>query len=371
MGEVPHGVSVLDDEHKEFVERVFQNYPPGCYLIRGSYEERVESYFKTDKSAWLSLFAHDYTIASLRGDEGAKGQLKRVYKGLAEMLDWTEREPWVKYDEKLGDLAWESAETLFKFYLERVKVDGWRVKADEAPWMGEKRGLLYELSPVGDMFRREYGRWMALQMTLDEFEADVRLKDKVALFVSMELNHVVRLHINRVSWRHAYVNYVLGSLLSGSKLDRWVDEAMWWSYKATRRFEELALRPGAKFLGPECLDWAIMAAMTAEGVDPYSEAEPAAYLPSLAQRLGKPELARLYNIASVGSEDGIPPDEYWDGILEDSAFLSEEERRIFKKMFKAGREFLGAMIKTAEDIIERRYGYRVDLGKFEIEKMEA
>jgi len=364
--EVPRGVAVLDEEHEKFVREVFEQFQPGCYLIQGSYGEKRTSYFKMDKAVWLSLFAHDYAIASFRGDAEASEELRRVYDELAKALDWPEREPWSKWD--LVELGWQAAEALFSFYREKLRVDGWRGKPDEAVWEAEER-LLYAFGSIGDGFRRELGRWYALKRILDSFEAEVRPKDRVALFMAMELNCLVRRYINRVSWRHIYVNYVLGSLVSGSALERWVDEALWCAYKAVRRFEDLSLNPYVKFLDAECLNWMVMAAMAANEVDPYS-GDPQAYLAELAGRLGRRDLISLYNLAVSGSEDGVPSDAFLSGVLEHPSGLSEEERRALKKMFEAGRKFLGEMAAIVDGEIERRHGYKVEAGSFEVERLK-
>ncbi|MEM3646976.1 MAG: hypothetical protein QW334_02360 [Thermofilum sp.] len=367
MGEeVPHGVGIFDDEHREFVSRVFERFPPGCCLLQGSSEEKRVSYFKMDKAIWLSFFMHDYTIASLRGDERAKDELEAVYREIAEALDWPDKEP-TQVREELGELAWKAVEILFNFYREKLKVEGWRREDKETLRDGERRGLRTELSPVGDKFRAEYGRWIALQETLTKFEGEVRRKDRVALFMALEFDCMVRRYIEGMSWHHPYINYVLGSLVSGRQLDRWVDEAMWYAYKSLKRYEEQALNPYIRFM-TESQDLIVRAAMAAEGIDPQNRTyeEVRSYLADLSARLGKPELLRLYNVSMWGTEDGTTPDIFLSAILEDSP--TEEEKQFFEKMYKAGREFVGAMTKTVEDIIEKRYGYRVNLCEFEVEK---
>lgn len=367
MGEeVPHGVGIFDDEHKEFASRVFERFPPGCYLLQGSSKEKGVNYFKMDKAIWLSLFMHDYTVASLRGDEKAKEELKEVYRAIAEALDWQDREP-TQVREELGELAWRAVEVLFNFYREKLKVEGWRREDKEALHDGERRGLRTELSPVGDKFRAEYGKWTALQEMLAKFEDEVRCKDRVALFMALELDCMVRRYIEGMSWHHPYINYALGSLVSGKQLDRWVDEAMWYAYRSLKCYEEQALNPYIRFM-TESQDLIVRAAMAAEGIDPQNRTyeEIRSYLADLSARLGKPELLKLYNVSMWGTEDGAIPDIFLSAILEDNP--ADEEKLFFEKMYRAGREFVGAMAKIVEDIIEKRHGYRVNLCEFDVEK---
>jgi len=349
-------VSILSPEHEVFVQSVFEQHRPGSYLTGRSAEERIRAYFKMDKGEWRGLFMHDCLVAFLRRDGNALNELKNTYRQLAKMLGWPEEEPWLSVENAPAEVAKVAAEALFNLYRRRLRAEGWRVRGDEALFEGLKRGLDAAEGAQGDAFRTEFGRWFSLGGVLHKYEREVRLSDRVALWLSCELEVKARLYLYGDTLRSCYIDHVLQGILSGG-FDSRLEEALWevhlaaWAYEENRRYWKC----GSLL----CETPLILAMVHLEGFKPKFEPRWAdAYLQGLEKRLGKPGLAQLFSeaIRGTGASYSALFKAYSD-LTDEELNSLVKEREASEKFFAAAAEILGDMLK--------KYGYREPFTKLE------
>lgn len=350
MGEeIPRGVTEYDREHKEFVEKLFEAHPPGCYLLGAG--KAVNSYFKMEKARWLSLFLHDYSIAFLRGDEGVKEEFRKAYAELSDMLAWPERELWRKVEESPVKYAEKAADAFFNFYSQRLRVEGWRERVEDEVSDGLKRRLDSEPSLIGDKFRTEYGRWISLRDLLELFEEEVRVKDRVAFWESCMLEVRVKKELHgKYLFSRSYLNYVIEECLTGRKMDHFTDAALWLTYLAVKRCEQHARLSEMGSL--ICEDLMVSAAMAASHVEPAGEGnfkEIESFLSKLEEKFNMQGLLQLYRTARFGPEEKARA--FWTGIIKEEFEMSKEEREFFKKQREASEKFFVAMFAVVQRVL--------------------
>ena len=336
MGEC---VAWWDKEHEEYVRKVLEQQPPGAYLMSvASAKEVVDKYFKMEKNRWQSMFMHDYFLALLRKDEDMKSLLREAYGKLAEAFDWPEKEPWTRIEENPLNFASDAADALFDFYAEKLRVEGWRSGVDETVKEAKDR-LLKEPSPIGDKFRAEYGRWVALKRIIhEELEGKLRLKDRVAYWEAMEIEALARSVLRRATVRlSTYMESIIKEVLEGTETDyRW-DTSSWYIHRAYVEFEEhVDVKGYGSYDNEELL---VMAVMAADGVEPTEdEEEQRKYLKDVAARLNMPELVSSYYTSKFGPE----PRKFFSGAFKDWEEMTGDEKRFFEEQGKACEQFMKA-----------------------------
>jgi hypothetical protein len=353
---VPEGVGWWDKEHEEFASEVLRSYPPGSYLLHaGSAGDAVDKYFKMEKTRWQSLFLHDYFIAFLRRDENAKSMLKEAYGKLAEAFEWPERQPWKRVEENALAEASKAVDAAFNFYVEKLKVDGWRTRAEETLCDAEDR-LKYEPSPIGDKYRTEYGRWEYLAELLFNFAKEVKLKDRVALWESIELETRAKLNVYGKALRDSsYLESLLESILAGKEPDRWVDMAFWYTYMALLEIEKHIRMdlPGSL----ENEDYTVMAVMS---VVKQAEPDPNAvekFVQEFARARGNPKLAATYYTSKFGPSDRS--ELFWSGNFKMWEEMTDEERKFFLDQRKAGIDMAVEWYNVlTEELQKRKVNFR-------------
>ncbi|MEM2778312.1 MAG: hypothetical protein QXH00_06450 [Candidatus Jordarchaeales archaeon] len=361
--EVPLGVTVDDPEHAEFAKAVFERHRPGGYQTAGSADDLVKSYFKMDKAKWLELFTHDCAVAHLRRDASTMERLKEAYRRLTNMLDWKVEEPWHVVEQEPMGAAEAAAKALSNVYWEALKVEGWRAREGEALHEGVGRGLDFEPSRVGDAYRREFGRWMALEGLLEKYARETReaagIDEKVAHWFACRLNVEARLNLYGKSFcrgvftfRLLYLDCILQNLLSGG-IDKRVEEALWRTFLAARDCEN---RRRITDLGPLlCESHIVSAIMFIDGVDRKMYAVPLGeerYLLELERRFGRRGLASLYREA-LGLDD---PD-FFRVAFKREFELTEEQRRRQRRQRDASEKFLEEIAKIIHEMLEKQ-GFR-------------
>jgi hypothetical protein len=340
-----------DKEHEEYVRKVLEQQPPGAYLMSvASAKEAMDKYFKMEKNRWQSMFMHDYFLALLRKDEDMKSLLREAYGKLAEAFDWPEKEPWTRIEENPLDFASDAADALFDFYAEKLRVEGWRSRVDEAVKEAKDR-LLKEPSPIGDKYRTEYGRWIALKRILhDELEQELRLKDRVAYWETMEIETLARSILRTPTARlPTYMEGILREMLDGTGIDHGWDMSMWYLHKAFVEFEEhLDIKGYGSFDNEELL---VMAIMAADGVEPTEdEKKQVNYLKEVATRLNMPELVSLY----YTSKFGPVPRKFFSGAFKDWEEMTDDEKKFFEEQRKACQGFMNATMTAIYTLLSRK-----------------
>jgi len=340
MGEC---VAWWDKEHEEYVRKVLEQHPPGTYIMNAaSAKEAMDRYFKMEKTRWQSMFVHDYFLALLRKDEEMKGILKEAYAKLAEAFEWPEKEPWKRIEGDPLEAAWDAALALFDFYAEKLRVEGWRSRVDETVKEAKDR-LLKEPSPMGDKYRTEYGRWIALKRIIhEELEAELRLKDRVAYWEAMEVEALARSTIRKAIRSTSYMEGIIQEVLDGVEVDSRWDDAMWYIHRALVEMEEhIAIKDYGSYDNEEL---AIMAIMAADGVEPTEDEEKQRkYLEEVARRLNMPELVKLYHTAKHGPNE---PRKFFSGIFKEWEEMTDEEKKFFEVQRKASYDFMTTAIKA-------------------------
>jgi hypothetical protein len=355
------GVTIYDQRAEQNARDALQTYSPGSYLFKNLKAEHVaERYFKVDRDTWLSMLTHDYTIACLRRDDEAKTKLKEAYSKLAEMLDWKDRDPWRKVEEDIKASAEKTAKCLFELYKEVFRAEGWRGRPDETVKEGIESRLLDEPSPTGDLYRSEYGRWVALKHASRGFSADVRLKDRVAFWMGGRLEAEALWYVyGRGAYEHiTYLDEVLDDIILGKKTDYWNDTSMWWVSVAVRSLEDHLV---AGIIGrTEAEDPMAMACMALERIDP-DPARVEEYLADLTERLKLRtirkalDLPKLYHRAKYGPMGR-------ENVIEGSLFkewveMDEREKRCRKAQMITGLVFVGNMASLMQ-FLREKYGYQ-------------
>jgi hypothetical protein len=339
-------------EDAKYAEEVLRESPPGSFLLKGTAEEKVKGYFKMDKATWLAFFAHDYSVAFLRRDSASKESLARAYANLAAMLDWPDREPWLRVEEAPRESAKTAANVLFDFYCRRLRVEGWRNRVEEGIREGEKR-LRYEPGATGERFRSEFGRLLSFKDLLEKFEREARGRDRVGLWLACEVRLRMQKSITDRALRDSYVDYLLDSLVAGGEPDRWVEEALWLTHLAAKRVEE---HFDDELCGSlECEDLMILAAMAADHVEPVRESDLESiekYLRELAHKLVRPELVPLYYTARFGPEEKRA--KYYVMSVKSIGELDEGEKKLLTEQRKASSRFYSEMARIVERLLGRR-----------------
>lgn len=347
--EVPPGVSIGGPEHEEFVRAVLEKYRPGGYLLGRSVSDMVRAYFKMDKADWLSLFMYDCTVAHLRRDNKALEELRAAYRQLAEILDWGVDEPWQILQRDPVKATEAAAEALFNFYHKRFRVEGWRAYDDEPLHAGLKRVLDFELSSIGDAFRTEFGRWLALSSMLSEMERDARGRDRVELLFDCQLEVMARAYLYGEAIRSCYIDHVLRGILSGGIVDACLEEALWLTFLAARDCEEARL---VRSLGPLlCEDKLVWTMMWIDGINPEDIDEPRMeekYLRRIESRFGRRDLVSLYREATA-IEEGF----FWSAF-KDEWELSDKEREARRRQREASEKFFDAATEVINAMLEKK-----------------
>jgi hypothetical protein len=343
-------VAWWDKEHEEYVRKVLEQQPPGAYLMNvASAKEAMDKYFKTEKNRWQSMFMHDYFLALLRKDEDMKSLLREAYGKLAEAFDWPEKEPWARIEENPLDFASDAADALFDFYAEKLRVEGWRSRVDETVKEAKDR-LLKEPSPIGDKYRTEYGRWVAFKRILhDEFEQELRLKDRVSYWEAMEVEGRARAMTRNAVHVSGYLENVVLEMLEGREVDRRLDDAMWYVHRALVEYEEHKIaRCYGSYDNEELL---IMAIMAADGVEPTEdEDKQRKYLEEVARRLNMPELINTYYTSKFGPE----PRKFFSGAFKEWEEMTDEERKYFEGQRKASYQFMMNSVKVVATLLSKK-----------------
>jgi hypothetical protein len=344
-------VAWWDKEHEEYVRKVLEEQPPGAYLMSvASAKEAMDKYFKMEKTRWQSMFMHDYFSALLRKDEDMKSLLREAYGKLAEAFDWPEKEPWTRIEENPLDFASDAADALFDFYAEKLRVEGWRSRVDEAVKEAKDR-FLKEPSPIGDKFRAEYGRWVALKRIIhEELEGKLRLKDRVGYLFALEIETSARSVIRNTIRFPTYIENIIKEILDETETDYWWDMAMWHLHKAWAEFEEhKAVKDYGSYDNEELL---IMAIMAADGVEPTEDEEKQRkYLEEIAARLNMPELVSLYYTSKFGPEE---PRVFYKGIFKDWEEMTDDEKKFFEEQREASYQFMIAAGKAVQTLLARK-----------------
>jgi len=345
-------VAWWDKEHEEYVRKVLEQHPPGSYkMSAASAKEAMDKYFKTEKTRWQSMFMHDCFLALLRKDEEMKGILKEAYTKLAEAFDWPEKEPWTSVEESPTDAAFDAANALFSLYAEALRVEGWRSKVDETVKKAKSR-LLKEPSPIGDKYRTEYGRWVALGRVLHELEEELRLKDRVAYWEALEVEALARSVARKESIRlSSYMEGIVKEVLGETGMDYQWDTAMWYFHKAWVELEEHRAIEGSygSYDNEELL---VMAIMAADGVKPTTdEGKQREYLEGVARRLNMPELVELYYTAKFGPRDLHV---FYKAFMKEWEEMTDEEKRFFEEQRKACWHFMLAVGRAIDTLLARK-----------------
>jgi len=354
-------VAWWDKEHEEYVRKVLEQQPPGAYLMSAaSAKEAMDKYFKMEKNRWQSMFMHDYFLALLRKDEDMKSLLREAYGKLAEAFDWPEKEPWTRIEENPLDFASDAADALFDFYAEKLRVEGWRSRVDEAVKEAKDR-LLKEPSPIGDKYRAEYGRWIALKRIIhEELEGELRLNDRVAYWEAMEIEALVRSVIREITLRlSTYMESIVIEIVEGKGTDYQWDTAMWYLHKAWMEREEHADFKGyGSFDNEELL---VMAIMAADGVEPTGDEEKQRkYLEDVAVRLNMPELINLYYTSKFGPKE---PHVFYSGAFKEWGEMTDDERKFFDEQRKASEQFMMAVEEALATLLAKK-------GKISVEVLQ-
>jgi len=352
------GVGVYDSNLAADAENLLKAIRPGAYLLSNGGSIAMQ-YFKMDKNSWLSKFTHDYTVAVLRKDRSADEALKTAYSKLAEAFDWEERNMPESIKGNLKSFAEKSVDVLFNLYEEKLKVEGWRQR--EETLNQAKRILLTEPSDTGDLFRMEYGRMLALAKALRDFAADVRMKDRVAFWMSeMVEEKVLRELYGDAAYEHlTYLDDVLEGVISGQAVDDREDASTWWACLALRSVEE---HVAEGVVGrTEAEDYILMASMALEGFEANPDPKVLeAYLTGMVERLklrtvkSAPDLLRLYYRAKrgpMGREDVVAR-----SLFKEWEDMDERERRCRVAQMTAGMAFVRGII-TVMQFLREKYGY--------------
>jgi len=316
-----------------------------------SAKEAMDKYFKMEKNRWQSMFMHDYFLALLRKDEDMKSLLREAYGKLAEAFDWPEKEPWTRIEENPLDFASNAAYALFDFYAEKLRVEGWRSRVDETVKEAKDR-LLKEPSPIGDKYRTEYGRWVALGRVLHELEEELRLKDRVAYWEALEVEALARSIARKESTRlSSYMEGIVKEVLDGTGIDHQWDTAMWYLHKAWVELEEHRAIEGS-YGSYDNEEFLIMAIMAADGVEPTAEeGKQQKYLESVAARLNMPELVELYYTAKFGPRDLHV---FYKAFMKEWEEMTDEEKRFFEEQRKASWHFMLAAGRAIDALLARK-----------------
>lgn len=360
MGEdeqTPLGVTIYDPEHEEFVRDFLRGHPPGGYLA-GPAEDLVKRYFKMDKAKWFELFTHDCTVAFMRRfmrrDADVMESLKEAYRQLAGMLDWREEEPWVAVERAPAEAARKAAETLFNVYWKGLEVEGWRVREGETLHEGVKRGLDEELSDAGDAFRREFGRWYALEDVLNEYEREVRFRDRAALWFACELEVGAKLNLYGRTLRSCYPDHVLQHIISGDSAYVWLEEALWLIFLAVKMYDDG--RRAGKWKGSyHCEDLLVWAMMWVEGMDPDEVDEKLRMEERYLEGLGRPDLLNAYRVATGVYDEGI-----FGRAFKPEHELTDGDLRVLAERRKASEEFFHKAIEKIGEMLEKD-GFKMKL----------
>lgn len=363
---------------KEFVDGLISKHPPGAYFFRGLNVEGVTGvYFKVEKGDFISMLTHDYVIAALRGDSAAREKIKEAYRVLASWFDW-DKPPWHEMrmvPEASGlkavrgevkSLTEEASGFLFKVYEREVKVDGWRVRADETIYEGGKRlvGRSRQDEDV-KLYLAEESRWRELAERLRRmlWNDEVRLRDKVSFWLTKALlSHVRRYTVGYRGNRMAELleKKVLDDIIEPC-LDEWSSLSLLYIDEAFRQIDDVACmeeESGWKNTPLGVEDLIIMAAMAAEGIDPREYAKSrmlsakiGEYLADFAKRHEDPELLTLYDSATR------LPQKFAYKLL----FLlytdyqpTEEEKKALAGMRDAEEKFISYMLQYIADILKER-----------------
>lgn len=344
--DVPLGILVRDLEHREFAEKLLKEHPPGSLLLNA--ERAADQYFKVDKAKWLLMFQHDYVLAVLKGDDAAQTALKTAYGKLAEALDWGERAAWRDIESGITEYAEGAANILFSYYSDRIRVEGWRVRVEEGILEGLSRGIENEPSAIGDRFRTEYGRWLFLLELLEPFESQIRLSDRVALWMAGMLEVRVRKHLYGKALHFCYLDYVLNEILTGERMDYWADTALWYAYLATKRYEEHLRLKDLGSLDVE--DLMVYSAMAASHIEPGGGINEAmGFLTELNKKFREFDLPQLYRTAKFGPE--IAPSPFYSGVMEEPEMMTKEEREFFSRQREASDNFHKAMCGVVSNLL--------------------
>ena len=176
----PEDLGIVDPETIEFREKIrrkaeeaWRKHKPGKYFFEYmTAQETAEKYEKLGDGMWRNLWFHDLILAKLRGQEYVLNKLwearrlvelrlgrtveeagKRVermkqrfeegFKNLEKAKEWVDKH-----------LCW----CVFAFYVEELKVEGWRISEYETLGKGWKR-LIATKDPARQLFLEEYHSW--------------------------------------------------------------------------------------------------------------------------------------------------------------------------------------------------------------------
>jgi len=362
----------------EFVEELLSKHPPGAYFFRGLDVEGVTGvYFKSEKVDFISMLAHDYILAVLRGDSAARNKVREAYRVLASWLDW-DKSPWHELEKALESPEWslkaardevkrlaeEASEFLFKIYEGEIRVDGWRARPDETIYEGGKRLVGRSREDV-KLYLAEESRWRELAGRLRRmlWRDELRLGDKVSFWLAKRLLSRVRRYTagyrgNRMA--ELLEKRILQDLIEPC-LDEWSSLSLLYIDEAFRQIDDVAHmeeETGWKNTPYGVEDLIIMAAMAAEGIDPREHAKSRRllakideYLADFARRHDDPELLTLYDAATRlprKSAYKLPL------LLYTDYQPTEEERNALANMRDAEATFISYMLHYIAEILKER-----------------
>mgnify|MGYP006977941057 CR=1 FL=1 len=361
-----------------FIEGLLSKYPPGAYFFRGLDVEGVTGvYFKSEKAGFISMLAHDYILAVLRGDSAARNKVREAYRVLASWFDW-DKPPWRGLEEALEASGWslkaardevvrlaeEASAFLFKVYEREVRIEGWRAKPDETVYEGGKRLAGRSREDV-KLYLAEESRWHELAERLRGmlWKDELRLGDKASFWLAKSLLSRVRRYTigyrgNRMA--ELLEKRALEDIIEPC-LDEWSSLSLLYIDEAFRRIDDVAHME-------EEADWKntplgvgdliIMAAMAAEGVDPREYAKSGRllakmdeYLADFARRRDDPELLTLYDAATR-----IPQKFAYRLLLllYTDYQPTEEEKKALASMRDAEETFVSYMLQYIAEILKER-----------------
>jgi len=346
-------------------EEIVRLYRPGAYFFKGSSEETVRAYFKMEKEAWLSLVKCDYTLALVRRDAEAASKLRKAFDTLKTMLDWQDdalKEVEEKFSRNPSEAAMDAVQALFKLYAKEVQeksyieiwepklaLGGWRAKPGETVKEGDDRGLAFEASVKGDLFRMEWSLWFAISHKLN-IVADERRKarDRVGYWFAAQLHSKIEAYIfgegrSGEGAVDPYLENAIEDSVAGRDVDYWEATSQYYlnmaSYlyticKGRRPGNLLDYDLGAARGAAESIVKALMAKLR---VEPDS-ISPEDFLKQVTEKMGTPQLLELYR--ECVNEPKVDWKSYCKTIMERHSKQTEAaEREAVSKC----RYFVGVM----------------------------